>query len=222
VRPTTLDGLEAFLRQALSAPLPGPEAQRRFAPVPIPAGWGPELRPATARAAGVLLLVYPSARGLAIPLTVRHAHLPQHGGQVSLPGGAADAGESPRDAALREAREEIGVPPGGVRVIGALSTVWIAVSNFVVYPYLAVTDEAPVFEPHPGEVEAMLDVPLAEVFDRSRLRWTTRTGSGGRGPVTVPYFDLASRVVWGATAMILGEFACLFDAGHAPGPCEMP
>ena len=206
--------LETFLRERLVAALPGPRAQQRFAPSPWLPNWSPELEPETARRAAALILLFPGSDGPVVPLTVRHRGLPQHAGQVSLPGGAIDPGESADAAALREAEEEIGIRADRVRIVGALSTLWVAVSNFVVHPYVAVADERPEFLLHPEEVEALLEVPLDHLQDVGRLRWMTRERSGH--PVRFPYFDVGGHVVWGATAMILGEFACLFDEGHGP------
>src|SRR5687768_9984333 len=129
--PGSIAALELFLRGALRAPLPGPAAQRRFAPAPLRDGWAPDLLPHGARRAAALLLIHPGPDGPSFPLTVRHHDLPHHPGQVSLPGGKLDPGEDGRAAALREAWEEIGVPSDDVRIVGSLSTVWIAVSNFV-------------------------------------------------------------------------------------------
>lgn len=209
--------LETFLRDRLRDTLPGREAQRRFAPSPWLPNWSPDLVPDTARRAAALILLFPGTDGPIVPLTVRHRGLPQHAGQVSLPGGAIDVGESAEAAALREAEEEIGIRADRVRVVGALSTLWVAVSNFVIHPCVGVADERPEFLLHPEEVEALLEVPLDELRDPSRLRWMTRERQGH--PVRYPYYDVGGHVVWGATAMILGEFACLFDAGHRP-PAE--
>ena len=206
--------LETFLRARLTAPLPGSQAQQRFAPSPWLPNWSPDLTPDTARRAAALILLFPGPLGDMVPLTVRHRGLPQHAGQVSLPGGAIDAGESAEAAALREAEEEIGIRADRVRIVGALSTLWVAVSNFIVYPYVGVTDERPEFLLHPEEVEALLEVPLDHLRDATRLRWMTRERQGH--PVRYPYYDVGGHVVWGATAMILGEFACLFDEGHRP------
>jgi 8-oxo-dGTP pyrophosphatase MutT (NUDIX family) len=206
--------LESTLRHRLTRPLPGPEAQRRFAPSPLRDAWAPELEPATARRAAVLLLVYPAAPGAVVPLTVRPSDLPQHPGQVSLPGGAIDPGESAEAAALREAHEELGVGPADVRILGPLSTLWILVSNFVVHPFIGLTDRPPVFQVDPREVESVVEAPLADICDPTRLNWTRRERDGHL--IDYPYFDLAGHHVWGATAMILGELACLFDADHGP------
>jgi 8-oxo-dGTP pyrophosphatase MutT (NUDIX family) len=211
----SIASLEHFLRDALARPLPGAAAHRRFAPIPIREGWAPDLRPVTARHAAALILIHPGPDGPSIPLTVRHAHLPHHPGQVSLPGGALDPGERADAAALREAHEEIGVPGEDIRLIGALSSLWIGVSQFLVHPYVAVTDDTPGFRAHPGEVATLFDVTVAALRDPHHLRWTRRERDGLA--VAYPYFDIRSHVVWGATAMILGEFACLFEPGFGPG-----
>ncbi len=148
------------------------------------------------------------------PLTLRHSDLPHHAGQVSLPGGAIDPGEGPDAAALREADEELGISTTDVRVLGALSTLWVVVSNFVVHPFVGIADRAPDFRVDPREVDALLEVPLAHLRDASRLAWTRRERDGV--VVDYPCFDVAGHHVWGATAMMLGEFACLFEPGHGP------
>lgn len=206
--------LETFLRDRLRNSLPGSQAQQRFAPSPWLPNWSPDLTPETARRAAALILIFPGAEGPTVPLTVRHRGLPQHAGQVSLPGGTIDAGESAEAAALREAEEEIGIRADRVRIVGTLSTLWVAVSNFVVHPFIGVTDERPEFLLHPEEVEALLEVPVNHLRDASRLRWMTRERQGH--PVRYPYYDVGGQMVWGATAMILGEFACLFDEEHRP------
>jgi 8-oxo-dGTP pyrophosphatase MutT (NUDIX family) len=210
----SLPDVEVFLRRRIAEPLPGVAAQRRFTPSPWLADWSPDRLPDAARHAAALILLYPAAGGLVVPLTVRHRGLPQHAGQISLPGGAIDPGESAEAAALREAEEEIGVAADHVRLLGALSTLWVAVSNFVVHPFVGVTDDPPVFRLHPAEVEALVEAPLAGLRDPARLRWTRREHAGQH--VRYPYFDVAGQVVWGATAMMLGEFACLFDAELGP------
>ena len=72
------------------------------------------------------MLLYPRDGRPHVLLTVRSGALPQHGGQVSLPGGKVEPEETIRDAALREAAEEVGLEPAGVRVLGVLSTLYIS------------------------------------------------------------------------------------------------
>lgn len=209
----SLNELERALRAGLAAPLPGAAAQRRFAPQPPRPGWEPDLVPATARRAAALVLLYPGPNGPSLPLTVRDHTLPHHPGQVSLPGGTIDPGESLAAAALREAEEEIGLPASAVRILGALSTLWVPVSNFVIHPMVGVIDRAPTFKVHEREVAALIDVPVATLCDPAIVGWTERR----RGEVDVKYryFDICGHEVWGATAMILSEFIWLCGATHA-------
>lgn len=204
-----LHDIEAFLRTRLARPLPGGSAQRRFAPVPARKGWEPDQVPAAARRAAALMLLYPHDDGPRMALTLRRHDLPHHPGQVSLPGGAIDPGEDDLTAALREAHEEIGVDPARVRVIGPLSTLWVNVSNFVVRPFVAVTDTRPDFRLAEYEVARLVEAPVAAIRDPAR-RHTIRVARDGI-LVTYQYFDLDGEQVWGATAMMLGEFAALWD-----------
>jgi 8-oxo-dGTP pyrophosphatase MutT (NUDIX family) len=213
---SSLDILESRLRTRLDAPLPGAAAQWRFAPTPALPGWSPDLTPDTARRAAALILLYPGIDGPSLALTVRRADLPHHPGQVSLPGGAIDPGESALAAALRETEEEIGVDPASLRVIGPLSSLWVIVSNFLLQPYIATTDVRPDFHPAPHEVAELLEVPMSHVIDAGRLGWSRRTIRDR--DIQYPQFLLAGHAVWGATAMVLGEFACLFDPAFSPPP----
>lgn len=202
----TLTDVEAALRVSLAGTLPGLDAQIRFAPFPSRAG-----KPYTgARAAAALLLLYPGPDGVSVPLTVRASTLARHAGQISLPGGATNTGESPGEAALREASEEIGIDPAGVRILGELTPVQVLVSGFTLHPIVGVTDVRPPFQASPAEVAEILEVRLEDLRDASRIRTGTRLREGVA--VEYPYFDLSGHHVWGATAMVLGEFVCLLPA----------
>ena len=204
-----LDELETILRERLSGTLPGLQAQLRFMPKPPRTGWKPGDFPADARRAAGLLLVYPGSHGPSVPLTVRASGLRRHPGQISLPGGATDPGETLAQAALREAHEEIGVDPARVRVLGELTPVYVLVSGFTLHPIVGVTDERPSFAPAAHEVQEVLEVSIEDLQDASRIRQGTRTREGIA--IEYPYFDLLGHQVWGATAMILGEFICLLQ-----------
>ena len=194
------------IRVALHKPLPGLAAQIKLAP---------EYRveslratpPADARAAGVLILLYPFNGGWHFPLMKRVEDGLVHSGQISLPGGSQEAGESLRETALREACEEIGAACAGVEVIGQLSTIYIPPSNFLVTPTVGYVDHRPDFQCDPREVAELIEVPLSTLFDRDvvkRESWTLRGMT-----VDVPFYQIGTHKVWGATAMILSEFSML-------------
>jgi 8-oxo-dGTP pyrophosphatase MutT (NUDIX family) len=204
-----LADVEATLRTRLAGTLPGIEAQARFAPVPPRANWRPGHFPEDARAAAALLLLYPGDDDVLVPLTLRASGLRTHAGQVSLPGGATDPGETLAAAALREAHEEIGVDPGVVHVLGELTPVHVLVSGFTLHPVVGVTYTRPAFRPSRGEVEAVLEVSIDLLTDASRIGRGVRVREGQA--VEYPYFDLIGHQVWGATAMVLGEFICLLQ-----------
>lgn len=160
-----------------------------------------------ARRASTLLVIYPDSQGrLVIPLTVRHAGLRAHAGEVSLPGGAVDrADANPEAAALREAWEEVGLDPRLVRVIGVLDDVWIPVSNFELRPFVGAVATRPTLVPHDAEVAAIVELPLEALFDEEVVGaeefdvrgLTIRAGAYRYGGVRV----------WGATALTLGMLA---------------
>lgn len=160
--------------------------------------------PHTARAAAVVvLLIYRDGRWR-IPLTVRHAALGKHGGQISLPGGEVDPGESVADAARRELAEELGVAKK-VELLGQFGECYVYVSDFRVTPCLAVMRDEPTWQPHDREVERVVEMPLDALLDRS----CRGTMTIERGPLVfvAPCFQLGDDCVWGATSTILGDFA---------------
>ena len=209
---TPLAAMEATLRERLAGTLPGLDAQLRFMPTPPRTGWKPGEFPSDARLAAGLLLLYPGERGPSIPLTVRASGLRRHAGQVSLPGGATDPGETLAQAAIRETHEEIGVDPARVRILGELTPVHVLVSGFTLHPIVGITDERPFFRLAAHEVEEVIEVSVDDLQDASAIRQGTRTREGLA--IEYPYFDLRGHQVWGATAMILGEFICLLQTGE--------
>ena len=93
------------------------------------------------------------------------------------------------------------------RILGELTPVHVVVSGFTLHPVIGVTDKRPDFVAAPGEVDQILEVSLDDLRDASRIGKHTRIREGVA--VEWPYFDLMGHQVWGATAMILGEFICL-------------
>ncbi len=206
------------LRQRLRAPLPGRDAQMRMAPQPRP-GWDPHMVPAGLRDAAGLVLVYPHAGEWCVPLTLRGSWMRQHTGQVSLPGGRVDAGETIEEAALREAHEEVGVEAASVHVVGRLTPLHIPVSHHLLHPVVGVAEARPDFRVAEAEVERLIEVPLRVLLVPDAVQRESRLRE--RPPVVlmdVPYFAVDGAKVWGATAMILAEFLALLDEVGLPSP----
>jgi 8-oxo-dGTP pyrophosphatase MutT (NUDIX family) len=202
------------LETGLRAELPGPAAQARLAPVPRRA-WPTGFSPARIRDAAGLLLVFPKARNAEITersssgdahviLTVRADTLERHGGQVSLPGGVVDPGETFEQAALREAHEEVALPLDDVRVLGALTPLDIPVSGFRLHPIVAVSQTRSMLTPSDGEVARILEVGVDELLSPEHFVTIERDRDGFA--LTVPAFRVANVEIWGATAMVLAEF----------------
>jgi 8-oxo-dGTP pyrophosphatase MutT (NUDIX family) len=151
--------------------------------------------------------------------TVRTDTLPSHKGQISFPGGSIDeTDDSPLDAALREAHEEIGLDPSAVRVLGELDTNPTFVSGYVVTPFVGWLDEVPELHPNPGEVAEILSVPLSELVED--IRKEPGFEHGGRSFPTEAWV-WHDHVIWGVTARIVRHFLELVaSAGltEPPGP----
>lgn len=191
------------VRKALKKPRPGFKAQTRMMPRPR----APSVSDEPARDGAVLLLLYPFDGRLHLVLTRRTEHLPNHKGQISLPGGAREPGESFEETALREAHEELSLDPADIVVLSRLTPLYISPSNYCIRPVVGYVRVRPAFRPDPREVAEALEVPLATLLDPSTVReedWRLRGTV-----VRVPFFAVNEHKVWGATAMVLAEFVDL-------------
>lgn len=186
-------------------------------------GWDPLKFPEGASAGAALLLVYPAVAETALgerhetlyfALTVRGSGLRNHTGQVSLPGGRVEEGETIEAAALREATEEIGVEASTVELLGRLTPLHIPVSGFLLHPVVGVTSMRPAFQRAEWEVARIIEAPVAMLSDPAVIKRETRTrvAQGQSIDVSVPYFDIDGEKVWGATAMVLAEFCAILTS----------
>lgn len=160
----------------------------------------------------VLLLLFFENDELFVCLIKRPATMKHHAGQIALPGGRIDPGETPLETALRETWEEIGISADKIEIIGSLSELFVDVSGFLIRPFVGWLKEKPVFKINPSEVERTLLFPLLRF--RDQLEETELETISGR--LKVPCFHFENEIVWGATAMILSEFYDAMEDGIIP------
>jgi 8-oxo-dGTP pyrophosphatase MutT (NUDIX family) len=154
--------------------------------------------------AAVMISLYKDDNQWRFPLIKRVEDDYVHSGQVGLPGGRIEEGESIIEAALRETEEEIGIKANNIEVIGTLTELQIPVSDFLVHPVVGIMNCEPEWVIEYREVAEVFTVSVDDVCNPDIMKSEIRQFK--RGPVRVPYFLLHKHKVWGATAMILSEF----------------
>lgn len=202
-----------IIKNGLEAPLPGVEAHINMSPRPINRKRFDPERPKNHRKGAVLLLFYPDQKEVYFPLIKRPEYDGVHSGQIALPGGKMEL-EDPDliFTALREASEEVGINPDEVEILGKMTDLYIAPSNFLVTPVLGFTTSKPVFIPEEKEVERIIQTTIRHLSSPDILKQKTLDISESFR-LNTPYFDIEKEIVWGATAMILGEFLRIMENG---------
>ncbi len=192
------------LQSALKSPLPGASAQHLMAPAGRKQSDFNGAKASQARTAAVLALFYEEEKTAQLVLTLRKKYPGVHSNQISFPGGRRDQADADYlQTALREAREEIGISPAHVDVLGQLTPLYIPPSNFLVHPYVGVYNSQPLFTKQESEVEQIFSVPVSEILDDSYITNVTLNLKGIN--MEVPTFQFKGHNVWGATAMMLSE-----------------
>ena len=202
--PIDFDQLMVSLVGRLHRPLPGSIAHE-----PLRAIATGEVKPAFEHSSppkpgSVLILLYPEENQIKFPLTQRAEYAGAHSGQISLPGGKAEDGETIEQTALREGKEEIGVQPTEIEVIGRLSEFYVIPSNFMVTPVVAFQRSKPIFIPDPVEVVRVLEGNLEDLLRDDAVK-VKEILAARIYSLSAPHFLIQNEIVWGATAMMLNE-----------------
>ncbi len=192
------------IKDLLQGQLPGVAAHKKM----LPPGRVLKAAPtesARVKKSSVLLLLFEEEQDLMACLIKRPQHMKHHAGQIALPGGRMEAGETAIETALRETEEEIGVGADKIEVIGQLSEFYVEVSRFSIRPIVGWLHERPVLRLCNDEVEKVIYFPLrkfAPPYPSLALQTIT-------GKLEVPCINYNGEIIWGATAMILSEFYSL-------------
>ncbi len=196
------------LEKQLAFPLPGLEAQMKMATFRKTDKAEDFLPPKTFKKAAVLCLLYPKGANWHIALMKRTTHEhDKHSGQVSFPGGRYEETDADYGyTALRETEEELGIPMKDITLIGKLTDIYIAPSNFMVYPYVGFCETVPNFKPDRSEVAEILEPSITHLLDPATIKTGDFNSPNGWTASNIRYFDVNGEVVWGATSMLLNEF----------------
>ncbi len=206
--PLLLDGLE----KRLSEELPGLQGQLIMAPKrreDIDRTFKFKEEP---RISSVLILLFNKGGQLTIPSILRSNYGGVHGGQISFPGGRKeDIDNDLWETALRETKEEIGIDASDSKLLGSLSELFIAVSNYKVKPYIAYSERSSFdYVPDGREVERVVEIPVFDYLNgKNRDKGKIITNRGFK--IETPFFPLMEHKLWGASAMIFSELLLILD-----------
>lgn len=189
------------IRKALSKTLPGLVSHRKMLPLDRELVANPEEQ-TRLKHSSVLLLLFVENNELNVCLIKRPAHMKHHAGQIALPGGRIEKGETALETALRETEEEIGIPKEQIEILGTLSELYVQVSRFQILPFVGWLHKKPEFNICKNEVEKTISFPLKNMKNNLKeVELKTITGI-----LKVPCIQFEEEIIWGATAMILSEF----------------
>jgi mutator protein MutT len=195
------------LNDRILSGLPGILAHRIMSPSTRPLIHFDENDYPKAKKGSVLVLFFPQDDSINMVFIKRPSYDGVHSGQVAFPGGKIEEGESPEQAALRETKEEIGVPENKIILFNHLSNLYIPPSNFFVFPFLGYMAQRPEFIPDKNEVEYVIETPVEILLDPS-IKGVMEIKRMDE-IIKAPYYLIQGQQVWGATAIILSELEFL-------------
>lgn len=190
------------IKKALAQTLPGQVSHRKMLPLNRGLTATPDEQ-LSIKHSSVLLLLFEENNEINVCLIKRPSHMKHHAGQIALPGGRNEEGETALETALRETREEIGVKPEQIEILGSLSEIYVQVSRFQILPFVGWLDKKPEFDINKNEVEKTISFPIKLI--RNSVNEVELNTISGR--LKVPCVQFEGEIIWGATAMILSEFA---------------
>jgi 8-oxo-dGTP pyrophosphatase MutT (NUDIX family) len=195
-----------YVPKLLEVDLPASEAHYKMAPLERieslknlnPEGKNP-------KNAAVMMLFYPKNGTTHLVLIVRNSYEGVHSAQIAFPGGRYEIeDENFENTALRETHEEIGITPSKMKIIRPFTQLYIQPSNFMVYPFLGISNEELNFIPEVAEVADIIELPLS-VFLDDKIVVSVNISTSYAKNISVPAFNINEHIVWGATAMMLNE-----------------
>jgi 8-oxo-dGTP pyrophosphatase MutT (NUDIX family) len=186
--------------------LPGSEAHYKMAPLErIESLKNLNLDGKNPKTAAVMMLFYPKNDTTHLVLIVRNSYEGVHSAQIAFPGGRYEIeDENFENTALRETYEEIGITPSKMNIIRPFTQLYIQPSNFMVYPFLGISNEELIFIPDSDEVADIIELPLS-VFMDDKIVVNVNISTSYAKNISVPAFSINEHIVWGATAMMLSE-----------------
>jgi len=165
--------------------------------------------PSTAIPSAVSILLFEKNNTIYFPLIKRTENSHHHKGQIALPGGRKELNESLEECAIRETCEELGLSSDSIKIIRSLSSLYIPVSNHLVYPYLCYTSENPEFSFNNNEVEKII---LCNINDLIHFqKQIVKVKITDNAIIEAPAFIYQQEVIWGATALILNEMKVILS-----------
>ncbi len=191
------------IENKLKKSLPGLHSHKKMAPTGRNIIFPDDIK--EYKKSAVLLALIPSKGNLYIPFIKRPQYNGKHSGQISLPGGKFEEQDVDFETtAIREANEEIGLEISKIQILGKLSSIFIPISKFIVYPYVCLYPDIENFRINEKEVEKIILVNLADLQQEKNIKTQSVELFGENHQV--PFYEVENEKIWGATAMIISEF----------------